>query len=262
MIPEIYEAKYFTLPFKTLLKKHPDLAVFLISENPPKFDLGDPKVLSLLNKYLFKEVLNLDLDVPEGHLIPALGIRHVYCEIINSLPQPQNPLIEIGTGASAALAMILAKKYRKNVLATEINETSINSARKNIEANGLSEFITIMQSRGEIVENLLPEGNYSTLLCFPPIYDSDQTKLWKKRGWKGVESEIVGGPSDGMDFTFKLLDEALNSEKVIIQNITVMLRNEKQIKQISERFKNKLKSKIFQINAGTRKRFVLWIQNY
>ena len=262
MIKEIFEAKYFTLPFKTLLEKYPDLNMFLISENPPKFDLGDPKVLSLLNKYLFKEVLELDLDVPEGYLIPALGIRHVYCEIVNSLPQPQDPLIEIGTGASAALAMILAKKYNKKVIATEINETSINSASKNIEANSLSEYITILQSRGEIVENLLPEGNYSTLLCFPPIYDSDQTKLWKKRGWKGVESEMIGGPSDGMDFTFKLLDEALNSEKVKIQNITVMLMNEEQIRQISARFKNKLKSKIFQINAGTRKRFVLWIQNY
>ena len=104
--------------------------------------------------------------------------------------------------------MILAKKYKKKVIATEINKTSINSASKNIEANSLSEYITIIQSRGEIVENLLPEGNYSTLLCFPPIYDNDQTKLWKKRGWKGVESEMIGGPSDGMDFTFKLIDEA------------------------------------------------------
>ena len=113
MIHKEYEAKYFTLPFSKLVEKYPDLNSFLISENPPKFDLGNPKVLSILNKYLFKEVLQIDLDVPEGHLIPALGIRHVYCEIVNSLPQPQDPLIEIGTGASAALAMILAKKYKK-----------------------------------------------------------------------------------------------------------------------------------------------------
>ncbi|MHA1621746.1 MAG: RlmF-related methyltransferase [Candidatus Heimdallarchaeaceae archaeon] len=262
MIHKEYEAKYFTLPFSELVEKYPDLNSFLISENPPKFDLGNPKVLSLLNKCLFKEVLQIDLDVPEGYLIPALGIRHVYCEIVNYLTQSEDPLIEIGTGASAALAMILAKKYKKNILATEINEASINSANKNIENNNLSEFITILQSRGEIVEDLLPQGNYSTLLCFPPIYDSDQTKLWKKRGWKGVESEMIGGASDGMDFTFKLLDEALNSEKVKIQNITVMLMNEEQVKQISTRYMNRLKTKIFQINAGTRKRFVLWIQNF
>ncbi|MHA1347458.1 MAG: hypothetical protein ACTSO3_13745, partial [Candidatus Heimdallarchaeaceae archaeon] len=72
----------------------------------------------------------------------------------------------------------------------------------------------------------------------------------------------IGGASDGMDFTFKLLDEALNSEKVKIQNITVMLMNEEQVKQISTRYMNRLKTKIFQINAGTRKRFVLWIQNF
>ncbi|MBY9002303.1 MAG: RlmF-related methyltransferase [Candidatus Heimdallarchaeota archaeon] len=262
MISKEYKAKYFTLPFRVLVKKYPELNSFLISEKPPKFDLGNPEVLSLLNRCLFKEVLQLDIDVPEGHLIPALGIRHVYCEIVNSITQSQDPIVEIGTGASAGLAMILAKKYKRKVIATEINENSVNSANKNIEANNLSEVITVLHSRGEIVENLLPKGNYSTLLCYPPIYDNDQTKLWKIRGWKGVESEMFGGTIDGMDFTMKLLDEALNSKKVKIQNITVLLMNEEQIKQISTRFQIEEKSKIFQINAGTRKRFVLWIQNY
>ena len=263
MITEIFNAKYFTLPFKTLLKKNPDLSSFLISENPPKFDLGNPKVLSLLNKYLFKDVLQLDLNVPEDHLIPALGIRHVYCDIINSLTQSQDPLIEIGTGANAVLAMILAKKYNRKVIATEINEISVNYAKKNVEANSLSEFITILQSRGEIVEDLLPTGNYSTLLCYPPIYDNDQTKLWKKRGWKGVESEIIGGGKDGLDFTRHLIEEAIdNKNKVRIHNITTMLMNRKQTEKIISELPKQKTYQVFQINAGTRKRFVLWIQNY
>jgi 23S rRNA A1618 N6-methylase RlmF len=258
----IIEAKYYGKKFADLLENFPELNAFLISVNPPKFDLGDPKVLSLLNQYLYKDIFQLEVSVPEGFLIPALGIRHVYCDIVDSIKKSEDPLVEIGTGASAVLAMILAKKYKRKVLATEINETSINSACKNVEDNNLSDSISILQSRGEILKDLLPEGNYSTLLCYPPIYDNDQTKLLKKRGWKGVESEMFGGASDGMDFTFKLLDEALSSEKVRFQNITVMLMNEEQIKQILVKFHNILKSKIFQINAGTRRRYVLWIQNH
>jgi len=255
-------AKHYGKKFSDLLENFPELNVFLISVNPPKFDLGDPKILSLLNQYLYKDLLQLDVSVPEGFLIPALGIRYAYCDIIDEITDSEEPLVEIGTGASAVLAMILAKKYDRKILTTEINEISINSANKNVETNNLSEFITILQSRGEIVENLLPTGNYSTLLCYPPIYDNDQTKLWKKKGWKGVKSEMFGGSTDGMDFTLKLLDEALNSEKVRIRNITVMLMNEEQIRQILVKFKEELNSKVFQINAGTRKRFVLWIQNF
>ncbi len=255
------EAKYYGKKFSDLLEIFPELNEFLISTNPPKFDLGDPNILSLLNQHLYKDILQLEVSVPQGFLIPALGIRHAYCDIIDSITESEDPLIEVGTGASAVLAMILAKKYNRKVLATEINQTSINSAYKNVEDNNLSEFITILQSRGEILKNLLPKRNYSTLLCYPPIYDNDQTKLWKVRGWKGVESEMFGGVTDGMEFTFKLLDEALNIEKVKIRNITVMLMNEKQIKQISAKFHIEQKSKIFQINAGTRKRYVLWIQN-
>ncbi|MCG3224998.1 MAG: RlmF-related methyltransferase [Candidatus Heimdallarchaeota archaeon] len=256
------DAKYYGKKFSELLERYPELHAFLISTDPPKFDLGDPKILSLLNHYLYKEILQLEVSVPEGFLIPALGIRHVYCEVIDEITDSEDPLIEIGTGASAVLAMILAKKYKRNVIATEINDISIKSANKNVRVNSLSKFISILQSRGEILTNLLPEGNYSTLLCYPPIYDNDQTKLWKKRGWKGVESEMFGGTSNGMDFTLKLLDEALNSDELKFRNITVMLMNEEQIRQILAKFQNKLKSKIFQINAGTRKRFVLWIQNY
>ena len=76
---------------------------------PPKFDLGDPKILSLLNHYLYKEILQLEVSVPEGFLIPALGIRHVYCDIIDSITESEDQLIEIGTGASAALAIYLQR---------------------------------------------------------------------------------------------------------------------------------------------------------
>ena len=135
----ILEAKYFSLPFSSLVEEYPILNAFLISVDPPKFDLGDPRVLSLLNKYLFKEVVDLDINVPEDFLIPSLGIRHAYSDFIANRIKSNKPIIEIGTGASAAIAMILAKKYDKQVLATEINSTSFEMANANIVTNNLED---------------------------------------------------------------------------------------------------------------------------
>ncbi len=229
---EIIEAKYFTLPFSLLLEKYPLLNSLLISVDPPKFDLGDPYVLSLLNKYLYKEVVGLDISIPQNHLIPSLGIRYAYCEYMNSLLKSNYHLIEIGTGASAAISMILAKLYKRNVFATEIDKESYQSAKTNIENNQLQNSVKMIQSKGEIIQDLIPDGRYSGLLCFPPIYRDDLTILSKKRGWKGTEFELIGGGKKGMDFSLKLLDEALEHRNVKIDILSLMILNKNQLSLI------------------------------
>ena len=107
------DAKHYTIPFKELIENHPVLNSLLISVSPPKFNLGDPLTLSQVNKCLYKEMLNLEISVPDNYLIPSLGIRYAYCDVINSLIQTNKPVIEVGTGASAAIAMILAKKIQE-----------------------------------------------------------------------------------------------------------------------------------------------------
>jgi len=81
-INEIVEIKYFTKPFKNLLTSHPELKPFIISNNPPKFDLGDPNFLSELNRCLFLDITRLHIQVPSGYLIPSFGLRYAYCDII------------------------------------------------------------------------------------------------------------------------------------------------------------------------------------
>ena len=255
----ILEAKYFSLPFSSLVEEYPILNAFLISVDPPKFDLGDPRVLSLLNKYLFKEVVDLDINVPEDFLIPSLGIRHAYSDFIASRMKSNKPIIEIGTGASAAIAMILAKKYNKQVVATEIDPSSIEMAIANIKVNHLENKIEIIKSEGEIIKNLIPPGEYSSLVSFPPFYDTDLTKLEKKRGWKGTPSELFGGVKDGLVFARKLLEESFQSEGIEIDVISMMLMNKEQIKELVDIVPLDRKSEIIQINAGTRKRYILVI---
>ncbi len=251
------DAKYFTIPFDELVEENPELAIFLTSIKPAKFDLGNTDVLSKVNKCLFKSVLGLNISVPEKYLIPTLGIRYAYCDTIVSYVNSNLPFIEIGTGASAAIALILSKKYQKEVIATELNELSFSAAKKNVVANQLESFVSLLKSEGEIIENLIPEGKYASLLCYPPHYEQDLTRLEKKRGWKGTYDELIGGGEDGMNFTKNLIGEVFNSKKVQFETISVMLNNRNQIEKVLSLLPEKVENKILQLNAGTRKRFIL-----
>lgn len=253
------EAKYFSLPFKELVEKYPDLNAFLISVDPPKFNLGDPFILSRINTILFKEVLDLEIKVPEDYLIPSVGVRHAFCDYVVSQLNSNEPILEIGTGASASMSLILAKKYDRSVIATEINPLALDFARINAEMNGLDERIKFKLSKGEIISELIPPGKYSALICNPPVYEEDLTRLAKIKGWRGVKDELMGGGKDGMDFTKQLIQESFETEGVDIDFIALLMFNETQINAILSQFPKDRRFHVAQINAGTRKRFILLI---
>jgi len=255
--------KYLGMKFENLVPKYPKLEKYLINIDPPKFDLGDPETLSELNKCLFYELSGIDIELPESHLIPSYSLRMIYAKAINDLisnNQLFRPIIEIGTGASAAIAMLLAKKYNNKVIATEINNISFLAAQNNIERNGLANLITLLKSEGQIIDGLIPKGKYSSLLCYPPIYPSDLTKLKKQRGWKGVKTELIAG-KDELDFAIQLVNEALNSKDVEIDFVTVQVMNKGQLFKLLNLFSDRKECDFIEIIAGTRKRYILVVDN-
>ncbi len=256
-ISEEIDAKYFTIPFDELVEKNPELAIYALSVNPAKFDLGKPEVLSKINQCLFKTVLGLDLTVPKEYLIPTLGIRYAYCNAVVLRIKSPYPCLEIGTGASAAISMILAKKYQKQVIATEVNAKSFISAQNNIEKNDLVSNIKLLRSEGELVKDLIPKGKYSALFCYPPLYEKDLTRLEKKRGWKGTYDELIGGGKDGMNFINKLIEELLSPSGIVIELATLLLSSKKLLLKTMELLPKSAKTEAIQLNAGTRKRFIL-----
>jgi len=260
------EAKHLGMKFEKLVHKYPKLEKFLISRNPTKFDLGDPETLSELNKCLFKELADLDIELPKGHLIPSYSLRIAYVKAINELVTSKNanssyPILEIGAGASAAIAMLIAKKYNRKVVATEINEVSYQLAYKNVVKNNLTELITLIKSEGGIIKEIVPEGKYAALMCYPPIYPADLTKLEKQRGWKGVQSELIAGEGE-LDFVIKLLNEVINNNDVRIDLITTQLMSKIQLEKLLRLFCEKKECDYIEIKAGTRKRYILIIKNY
>ncbi|MCE7743398.1 MAG: RlmF-related methyltransferase [Candidatus Heimdallarchaeota archaeon] len=256
-IEEELEAKYFTIPFEELVEKNPELAIYAISINPVKFDLGNPEVLSSVNQCLFKTVLDIDISVPEGHLIPTLGIRYAYCQAVTSRIKSSFPCVEIGTGASAAITLILAKEYQREVISTELSQVSSSSAELNIINNQLDSTVTLLKSEGEIMRDLIPKGRYSALLCYPPLYEQDLTRLEKKRGWKGTYEELIGGGKDGLNFTRNLVNEVLSTPEIEFEFVSLLLSSEELVDKIIAILPEDIEIKIVQINAGTRKRFIL-----
>ena len=253
------DAKYFSLPFKELVEKYPELNAFLISAIPPKFNLGDPFILSRINTILFKEVLDLEIRLPEDYLIPSVGVRHAFCDYVVSQLNSNETIIEIGTGASASMSLILAKKYNKSVIATEINPLALDFARINAEMNGVDEQINFKLSGGEIISELIFPGKYSALICNPPVYEEDLTRLAKTKGWRGVKDELMGGGKDGLEFTKQLINESFETEGVDIDFIALLMFNKTQIEAIVSQLSKEKQFQVIQINAGTRKRFILLI---
>ncbi len=259
--PPLFEidSKLYGKKFSDLYKDHLTLEQYLISKDPFKFDLGDPRTLSEINRYLFKDLVGLDITISSDYLIPSASIRIVYAELLMKLINSDNKLVEIGTGATSALAMILAKKYQREIIATEINSSSFKQAKNNISKNNLDKYIILKKSEGQVIESIIPSGKYAGLVCYPPIYPDDPTKLWKIKGWKGKKSELIGGGKDGLDFTRRLIREALNTKGIHFDVITILLMNKKQIDKMINEFPN-LSIEYFVIKAGTRKRFGLVIQ--
>ncbi|MHA1954996.1 MAG: hypothetical protein ACW96U_13735, partial [Candidatus Heimdallarchaeaceae archaeon] len=111
----------------------------------------------------------------------------------------------------------------------------------------------------EIISELIPNGKYSALICNPPVYEEDLTRLEKIKGWRGVKDELMGGGKDGLEFTKQLIQESFETEGVDIDFIALLMFNETQINALLSQFPKDRSHQITQINAGTRKRFILLI---
>jgi len=80
----------------------------------------------------------------------------------------------------------------------------------------------------------------------------------KQRGFKGVDSEMIGGGIDGFDFTKEYLEEAC-SEYCKIQTITVLCLFKSHVKPSIEVLEsNGRTTKVVELIAGTRKRYIVF----
>ena len=252
------DAKNFSLPIKEVLADCPDLYQYTKAN---KIDLGNPLALRAYNICLFKILENVIIELPESNLIPTCGLRrsivHVILEITNL--KLNDRIIEIGTGASAIIAMLFAKKGFNNIIATDINHESLIIAEKQLKINNLQDSITLMKSSGGIVNWLKDKFPVQCLVSLPPYYSSESIIIGQKRGFLGVDSELYSHGS-AEDFSLQLINEWL--ENIVNTNYLCILWKNKlaldkglifldQNKQSLE-----INVQIVEIKAGNRSRYL------
>jgi 23S rRNA (adenine1618-N6)-methyltransferase len=100
------------------------------------------------------------------------------------------------------------KKFDWRFTGTDIDESALEYARKNVKANHLEDQIKLKLSSGNIFEQLEDE-NYAFCVCNPPFYeDESQAGLNKSRKLEATSSELAY-PGGEEAFVEKIFKESL-----------------------------------------------------
>jgi 23S rRNA A1618 N6-methylase RlmF len=251
--------KPWCVKIETALEKYPQLQGYV---EDGKLDFGNHESLIAYNQAVAYVLADLQIEVPSNHLIPAVCLRHAYMKIITEKYVSTNKkIIEIGAGASGIISLLAAKLYNHDIVATEINESSYLACIENIARNKLEHKINLIKSSGGILMDVIPyNSKFDALVTYPPTYAGsiqDEKKMDKKRGFKGVESEMIGGGLDGFEFTKNLISEAC-SPQFEIKVISILCLFDSHVMPSIELLQsNKRSVDVIELIAGTRKRYVV-----
>lgn len=111
-------------------------------------DFKDVNALCALTCTLLKKDFDLDVEIPLDKLIPTVPLRLNYILWVEDLlsisrkEEGEVKGIDIGCGASCVYPLMAAKKYGWKMLATEIDEASLEYARRNVQRNNLESLIS------------------------------------------------------------------------------------------------------------------------
>lgn len=221
-------------------------------------DLGDSQALLEYNKAVLQIKFGLKIILPPGHLIPTVCLRSAFIqEVIKS----EQKVLEVGTGSSAILAMIMGT-MGCNVIATEANKENFLFAQQNIKRNNLERLVELrLCAPDEILFNVVKENEtFDRIIAYPPQYSNNQPVRFHQaqRGFGGDELELIGG-REGFDFSVRLVQELVESS-VLASNgfLALLILNNELVKRLITELRNKKWSyQILEVIAGTRRRYII-----
>ncbi len=200
--------------FKQLINSHPELEKY-VAVNPYgnlSIDFKDAEAVKTLNKALLHYFYRVELwDIPEGYLCPPIPGRADYIHYLADLlkgPDGKVPVgktvrvLDIGIGANCIYPLIGHKEYRWTFVGSEIDHLAIRSAKNIIEANHLTQAISIRKqsSAHHILEGVIHRGErFDAVMCNPPFHSSLQESMagtdrkWKNLGKAGDRNALNFG---------------------------------------------------------------------
>jgi len=219
------------IDFAQLALQDADFAKVLKSNG--QLDFSNPESVKQLTKTLLKKDFGLKIELPDDRLCPPVPNRLSYLLWIQSLldttsesysdafdPERQVLGLDIGTGASSIYPLLgCSQRFNWRFAGTDIDEKSLQFARKNIEINGLQKRIKLHQSKPDGPLLPLDDLRFSEIdfsMCNPPFYESKADMLSsaasKQRppftACTGSETEMVT-PGGETSFVSRMIDESL-----------------------------------------------------
>jgi methylase of polypeptide subunit release factors len=234
-------------------RDHPDLLPYLRCLDPPSINNTNREALLKYNYYIAKDLYGLEIEFEQDNaIIPTPVMRYSF---LKHILKPHATIIELGTGASAIIAMLAAKHFDAKVYATEIDLQYIQIAKENIKRNHLEEQISIIDSKGKYLDGVIPSDmKVDYIISNPPYYEKIRSPKFL---WGGKETELVSGEF-GEAFVIRMLVEGwkyLNTPGMIS---FIIPKTRPETLCAVENFLThfKLENDVFGLKAGNRTRYV------
>lgn len=194
--------------FAALAAAFPELGPFMRSRKPSSVDFSRPGATLALTRAILSRHFGLQLQLPAGQLVPTVPARQQYLSWAHALlghHRGENvatgTLLDIGTGPSAIYALLASRLFGEGwcVVATDIDQAAIASARENIALNSLEGTIELMQTQE--CESFVPEDDIfhrlgaplKLTVCNPPFYEEGQVPSARPRPGSDFQLETQGG---------------------------------------------------------------------
>ena len=181
--------------------------VFVNDYGNETIDFFNSEAVKTLNTALLKQHYGIDnWDIPKGYLCPPVPGRADYIHHVadllmannfGELPASKNVnVLDIGTGANGIYALISAKEYGWNCVATDIDEVAVKSVSNIVEANPeLQDLLTVRTQENEknTFSGVLKLGEkYDLTICNPPFHGSlEESKKGTLRKLRNLKKENV-----------------------------------------------------------------------
>lgn len=246
------------LPLSVAMKNHPDIIPHLRCLDPPSINNTNRESLLLYNYYIAKDVYGLDIKFESKNaIIPTPVMRYSFLKHILT---PNAQVIELGTGASAIIAMLAAKHFNARVYATEIDPEYLQLAQENVQNNHLENKITIIDSKGKYLDGVFPEDlKVDYIISNPPYYEKIRSPKFL---WGGKAHELISGEF-GESFILRMIAEGKKYLKPLgmISFIIPKTRPETLVAVEKQINIEEWEYDIFGLRAGNRTRFVFRLKN-
>ncbi|KAK3708033.1 hypothetical protein LTR37_011726 [Vermiconidia calcicola] len=250
------------IDFDDLANRDDDWAAITKTGKETKWiDFQDPQILLQLTKSLLKRDFHLTLlELPDDRLCPPVPVRWNYVRWIQDLldttsdsysdrydPERDVLGLDIGVGASAIYPLLATStRPRWRMAGTDIDQHSLDYARKNVDANRLSKRVKLALSTADapiVPIDKLAVDELDFVMTNPPFYSS-KADMQASYGAKnqppsaictGSENEMIC-PGGDVGFVSRIIDESLKLRERV-QWFTAMLGLLSSLQQIVAKLK-------------------------